>query len=373
MEMRRIMLTRRGGPRIPFRRATSLSELPRILIVRLSHLGDVVCSIGILHALHATYPGARIAWAVQPEFAGVLEGLPGLERVIPFERRGGARAWLTLRRALRAFDPDWAIDAQGNWKSASAAFLSGAPRRTGFARADWSEGSARLLLNDAAPPTATGREHLLDRIEALAAHVAPPRAVRAPRTDLAPTAAEIEGGRARLARMTGTPERAVALHLSSRGDVRGWPVERWVALATELVARGRTPLILAGPAESEVLGDFEDALASSRAAATWGGEKRLRELVGFFAAAGERGVPLVSCDSGPMHVAWASGMRVVALEGPRSAARTGPWPRTGAGHVELRAPNGPGCAPCFSHTCTHASGPICMADIPIDAVMRAID
>ena len=68
----------------------------RILLVRLSHLGDVVHALPVFHALRGAHPRARIGWAVQREFAGLLEGLPGLDEVLDFERRGGARAWLEL-------------------------------------------------------------------------------------------------------------------------------------------------------------------------------------------------------------------------------------------------------------------------------------
>ena len=70
----------------------------RILIVRLSHLGDVACALGVFHALHEAYPAAEIGWAVQPEFAGLLEGLPGIERIFRFESDG---AVLTSDSTLR--------------------------------------------------------------------------------------------------------------------------------------------------------------------------------------------------------------------------------------------------------------------------------
>jgi len=79
----------RAGRRIPSALAIPVRNPDRILIVRLSHLGDVVHALGVFHALHAAFPSAEIGWAVQPEFAGLLDGLPGLARVFHFERRGG--------------------------------------------------------------------------------------------------------------------------------------------------------------------------------------------------------------------------------------------------------------------------------------------
>ncbi|MFT4648279.1 MAG: heptosyltransferase-1, partial [Glaciecola sp.] len=53
----------------------------RILLVRLSHLGDALHALPVYHALRERFPGAEISWIIQPEFAGFLENLPGLHGV----------------------------------------------------------------------------------------------------------------------------------------------------------------------------------------------------------------------------------------------------------------------------------------------------
>src|SRR5688572_30746272 len=106
-------------------RASSVSEPQRILLIRLSHLGDVVHALPVFHAVRARFPHARIAWVTQPEFAPLIEGLPGLERVFRFGRAGGAAAWPELASALTSFAADLVIDAQGNIKSATAALCAG--------------------------------------------------------------------------------------------------------------------------------------------------------------------------------------------------------------------------------------------------------
>ena len=55
----------------------------RVVLVRLSHLGDVVHALPVHHALRRALPAARLAWAVQPEFAGLLAFVPGLDVVVP--------------------------------------------------------------------------------------------------------------------------------------------------------------------------------------------------------------------------------------------------------------------------------------------------
>src|SRR5688572_8623391 len=172
VEMRRSMRGRVGG-RIPSPLSRPVRNPDRILLVRLSHLGDVVHALGVFHALHAAYPAAEIGWAVQSEFSGLLADLPGLARVFRFERRGGPGAWLRLRAELRAFRPDWTIDAQGNAKSGAAAWLSRAPRRVAPHRADWQEPWAAWSAGEHAPRLEPPARHALQRMEVLAAHLVP--------------------------------------------------------------------------------------------------------------------------------------------------------------------------------------------------------
>ena len=359
-----------------------MSDPERILIVRLSHLGDVVCSLGVFHALHRAFPRAAIGWAIQPEFAELVEGLPGLARAFRFERRGGWRAWPRIRRELRSFRPDLTVDAQGNLKSALITLLSGARRRAGFARADWRERIGSLVLNDPAPETplaagvARARLHPLERVRTLVRHLA--SAPDEPRTDPALTDLELDAGREELTRLlarasSGAPP--VLCHLSPSEDVRGWPASRWSELLARLRAEDRPVLVLSGPRETELGLRLQREHPDGADLVHRVGQRGLRRLAALFHAAGELGGTFVGCDSGPMHLAWASGLSVRVLEGPESARRTGPWPATYASrspHVEVRARVTPSCAPCLARACTHAEGPVCMSAIAADDVLAAL-
>ena len=127
-------------------------EPKRILLIRLSHLGDVVHALPVYHALRCRFPRATLGWVIQPEFSALVAGLPGLDRVLHFDRRGGAAAWLRLREELGAFGADLAVDAQGNLKSALVALTSGATRRVGLARGDWREPLGSLACGEHAEP-----------------------------------------------------------------------------------------------------------------------------------------------------------------------------------------------------------------------------
>src|SRR5438132_14009284 len=111
---------------------------PRILIVRLSAIGDVVHGIPVLNALRAHFPAAFLGWVVEGRSADLLRGHPALDRVIQVPRKWlkSPRAVWRLRRELHDLNFDIAIDLQCLTKSAIAARLSGAKRRIGFGGAD---------------------------------------------------------------------------------------------------------------------------------------------------------------------------------------------------------------------------------------------
>lgn len=116
-----------------------MAEPLRILIVRLSALGDVIHALPVLAALRARLPAAFIGWVVEEKPAApLLAGHPLIDKLFVVPRRWlkSPRAVAKLRRELRAENFDVALDIQGLAKSAVAARLSGAPGRIGLARPD---------------------------------------------------------------------------------------------------------------------------------------------------------------------------------------------------------------------------------------------
>jgi len=341
----------------------------RILISRLSHLGDVVCTLPLFHAVREAAPEAQLAWVVQPEFAGLLQALPGLDQVFNFDRSGGAGAWWKLRRELADFGAELAIDAQGNWKSAGVTWCSGAEHRLGLAREDWREPSGARVLTAQAAPLPTGERHVVQRTLALARFVAselggdPDAAV--PRFDPALKPDELARGEDLLdAYLPGAEGDSVVVHLAVRGDVRSWPEDYYHRLTELLLASGRRVLLLSGPAEKNLGFDLRHRLRSRPGLSHWIDQNNLREASGFFAACARRSVPMVASDSGCMHLAAANGVRVVTLEGPQAAERTGPWPLApDSYHRILRALDSPDCAPCFARACKHPKGNVCMGNL----------
>ncbi len=134
---------------------------PRILICRMSAIGDAILTMPVACALRDEFPNAHIAWVVEKKAAPMIRHHQALDQVIEFERGwmgsvGGLRA---AREELRSHQFDVTIDCQGLTKSSLAAWLSGAPKRIGFSGYHGGEVS-RFLNNTLVTPVFT---HLTDR------------------------------------------------------------------------------------------------------------------------------------------------------------------------------------------------------------------
>jgi heptosyltransferase-1 len=137
------------------------SEIKKLLVVKMSALGDVVMSLPVLEALRKRYPEADLDWLVEPAAADLLTGHPDLNRVLvsprPVLKSQAARGRLIsakrlfdeFRRDLRRTSYDVVLDLQGLLKSGLMVGLARGRRKVGFARAR--EG-AHFFLNDKMPP-----------------------------------------------------------------------------------------------------------------------------------------------------------------------------------------------------------------------------
>ena len=114
--------------------ATCRMQPPRIMISRLSHVGDCVLTLPILNALRNRFPDAFLAWIVEPPADQLLRGHEALDELIVVKRHWmkSLKRTLGLREKLRALRIDTTVDPQSLSKSAVAAWLTGAKHRIGF-------------------------------------------------------------------------------------------------------------------------------------------------------------------------------------------------------------------------------------------------
>ena len=347
----------------------------RLLLVRLSHLGDAVGALPLFHALRAALPNARIAWAVEREFAGLLEGLPGLDQRLIFDRaRGlrGPRSFASFVRCLRRFGPDVAIDAQGNGKSHLVSLASGAPQRFAFHLSDCRERNLCRLLR-AARPTACPGPHAHQRLAHLAQYVGLQlvgQPLELVRRDLDLADSELDSARARIAAQFQVGPRWV-LHLGRRGDVRSWPLGHSAGFLAKVARRGESVLVLVGPAELESERELRARLPPDSRRVFTAPDQPLRELAADLTVAAERGARFVGPDSGPAHLAAACGLPVTLLAGPQDPGRTGPWPPPGPGSANrvAQTPGDLACRPCLRSTCSFERPRACLEELSPEYVL----
>lgn len=333
----------------------------RILLVRLSALGDVLQTLPALAALRRGRPDAELAWLVEDRHAGVVEGHPDLDRVFVFRRRdlareGRMRVLSALRRELRDFAPDVAVDLQGNLKGATLARLSGAPRRIGLPRGEAREGASFFATECPAP--GAEREHRADRALRLVAALGaqpgvPPR--------LPPLETDVVESIDTALTARGIDEAPILLvpGTSEFGRFKRWPTERFGELGRRLAQRlGRPVLVTAGPGEDELADAVvRHADGHVRRAPPTASLAHLRALF-------DRAALVVGADSGPVLLAATGGTPTVALYGPKDPA--------------VYAPRGPHvavawkrvyCSPCILRRC---GDPICMTELTVDEVWPAV-
>jgi heptosyltransferase-1 len=306
----------------------------KILIVRLSALGDIVHALPVLAALRKAMPSAQVDWLVEENYASILSMAVGLHRrVIVRARRNidtpdtvsfaGATGYWRAVAFLRAQRYDVVLDLQGLIKSAVWARASGAARVIGFDRAHLREPQASWLYSDAVTlidrPTGqqtnrpTGDHVIQKNLSILSALQIEPAASELPLRPKASaaTVAAIEAA--------GGPLGYIVLNPGAAWPNKRWPPERFGALADALLKRtGLRSLITWGPSEQ---GLAESVAHGSSGAATLAPPTSVSDLAVVMRDA----ALVVSGDTGPLHIAAAMGTPLVGLYGPTWPERNGPW------------------------------------------------
>jgi len=333
-------------------------ENPRILIVKLSSLGDVIHALPTLEALRSLYPQGHITWLVEEAQAPVLAGHPALDEVWPLPRLrpGTDRFWLDLRKNLRMArrareQPfDLVIDLQGLFKSAVWVALARSPRKLGYNRTR--ELSYLALTERLAPydPEAHAVWRYLNLARSLGAPAENPRF----RLGL-PLSADLSH---LLPRETGQP--LAILHPGARWPTKLWPAAHWARLADWLARDKGFRVVITGSSVDCGLAEEIVALTETPPL-NLAGRTTLPEL----AAVLQKAHLAVTTDTGPMHLAAALGTPVAALFGPTAPWRTGPF---GEAHEVVRLELD--CSPCFQRRCAE---PRCLLELPVSQVQEAVE
>lgn len=334
----------------------------RILLIKLSALGDVMQTLPTLEALRAAHPRAEITWLVEEAAAPILARHPALERVLTVRRQTWLQAAHSRRlrpavweefsqvlRSLRQKPFDVVIDLQGLLKSALWTWLARSPRKIGFAG---TRELSYLALSERLPAY-DADEHAVRRYLRLAAHLG------AATTPIRWRLAVSPGAGARFRELwTGTGGPLMILHPGTRWPSKHWPPGSFAELADALVQIRQARVVFTGSvADRPLLARIRAAMREE--AIDLSGATGLEDLARLFFHADAA----VTTDTGPMHLAAAVGTPVAAIFGPTAPWRTGPF---GPQHRVVRT--GAACSPCRRRQCPD---PVCLSDLPVEAVLAA--
>ncbi len=279
----------------------------RVLIVKLGSLGDIVHAWPAYVALQAARPDWRLAWLVDPRWQPLVQPLPGLHDIFPFNTHSGPAAWRRAIARLRQFDPHIALDWQGAWKSSLLAWLSRAPRRLGLASGWLREPGAHWFYTQTIAPA--GR-HISHQLLELVQQIAPAAALRPMPGMISPA------DQARAQAWLREREIQSFLFFSPGGGWRGkqWPRERYLELGRRLMSLKNLAVVW-----NQDPGEPMPALPA--------GFHTFQGDLPLLMAVAARARLALGGDTGPLHLAAALGAPVVALFGPTDPERNRPWAR----------------------------------------------
>ena len=376
----------------------------RILIVKLSSIGDVVHTLPAAALLRRALPDAHITWVVERRAAAIIKESPVIDELIELDTRAWRKAFLTasttgdVRAQLNQLrgaptlngkgSADIAIDFQGLIKSGLVALASRATRRIGFSTGDLREKASKLLLTEQVETSEFN--HVIEKNltlarAAIAGSVAIPAAApermnpcphlsgsgeylsaqrRAGRDACAPSGYEfpitISADDERFVETAIKNHRGPLAIINPGGGwpTKLWPPERYAQLADWLWSEcGLSSFVTFGPGEEALA---RAVVANARSSAV----RPLASTLKQFVALARRAALFVGGDTGPLHLAAAGGTPIVGLYGPTSPDRNGPFdPR------DITVGRDLWCrADCHRRSCWHWE---CM-DIPVNDVQHAV-
>lgn len=337
------------------------SSFKKILIIRLSAMGDIIMASALIHSIHKAHPDCKISWLVDESYAGLLQSNPALERVYIWPRKRWAKLiasrqyslcfheCLTLLKSLRKASFDLALDTQGLLKSGIWAMLSGSQTRIGLGSREGSQFLMHKVVSRHSDDPRIGIEYRM-LLSALG----------------------IANDDFEMNIIVSNEDQAKADHLIQACSIKSpfivicpfttraqkhWFAERWAELASKLSEQFQV-VLLGGPA------DQTQALSicqMSPKMINWVGQTSLS----VSAALIQKSHGLIGVDTGLTHLGIAMKKPTLALFGS-----TRPYLDTCASYAKvLYEPRA--CSPCYRRPVCHGEFD-CMRAHTVDSVMKAL-
>jgi heptosyltransferase-2 len=339
--------------------------IQRILVRGPNWVGDAVMCTPALGAIRQRFPAAEISLLARPAVANLLSGHTSLDQTIVYEHQGqhaGFMGRFRLAKYLKTLNFDLAVLFPNSLDAALLAFLAKIPRRYGY-----STDGRSVLLTDAISLSANAKQlHQVQYYEELIRPLCPTYSSKAPRLSISQSEKDQAN---QLLLANAVPKDCLLIGLnpgSMYGEAKRWLPERFAEAADQLVEMVATNsksmaeakcLILGAPGEEE-LGHQIAKLMKTHPVVLSG-----QTTLGSLKAVVQRCQLFLTNDTGPMHIASALGVPVVAVFGPTDHTTTSPY---ASGHVVVRT--SVDCSPCLLREC-----PIdhrCMTGVTVEQVVQ---
>ncbi|MEO6742261.1 MAG: glycosyltransferase family 9 protein [Chthoniobacteraceae bacterium] len=275
-----------------------------ILIIKPSSLGDVVHTLPAVARVRKKWPGAKIRWLVNPEWAPVLEDNPDIDEVIEFPRKNfrGVAGWARLPRWIRELrervQPDLVLDFQGLLRSALVARFACSTGGESWGTSDSRECARFFHGHIVRVPPRCEPVHAVNRYLALVAALG---------CDIA---APLEWRLPAGTQPADCPHDFILLHPFSRGQGKSLTADEVTAICREL-----------SPAKIVIAGRSEAALSPQPNTVNLLNKTTLPELCWML----RRAAFVVSVDSGPMHIAAAVSQNLLSIHTWSDPRKVGPF------------------------------------------------
>ncbi len=318
---------------------TDPARLRRILLIRFRRIGDIVLTTPAVRALRRALPAAELIYVVDEPYRKLVEGHPDLDGIIAVPPGASGKDFLKLVRNVRKRRFDAVLDFHGGPRASYLTWLSGARLKIGYG-IKWRGFiyDVRVPRRGASGPVHSAENHV-NLVRALGIDVG-----EIPDLSLPPAGADIRPPEDSSGRLVPVQpgERIVALHIGAGNRFRDWGEENLAGLAVRLGGDKNVRVVLVGGPEDRAR--ERAILARAPGTTSLAGRIDLGGLRDFLS----RATVFVGPDSGPMHIAAAAGIPIIALFGPNLPAFFAPWrPAPGTRIIEKPLD----CRPCRQHEC----------------------
>ena len=339
----------------------------KVLIVKVSALGDVVHALPVLAYLKSADADMQIDWLVEQSFSPFLDDHPLIDNLYRIDtkawRKSGMKASLlgvlSIVKEVRRNHYDCVLDLQGNAKSAMFTLASGAPLRFGFDRQGVRE-SLNLLATNRKVALGGNDYHVTDRSLAIAKAAFPGGTKVLTSGPLSVNDTVASQVVRKLDENNFSGPALVVLHYGTTWITKHWPLASWQTLARKLIEElGIRPVLTWGNDQELAAVQSIQRACEDRALVWPRGD--LKDLTALLAKADL----VVGSDTGPVHIAAAVGTATVSIFRVTDPKRNAP---RGSNHSHISSAMD--CAACLRKQCDLDAE--CGASIPVDAVFELI-